>query len=687
MKKIVAIITVAAGLLSAACAKQESPLDSSIRTNQEPSLKEVVFTSQSEPTKTTYDSGAVNWVAGDEITILWGTGESDKTVSAAVTGGATTGFRATVGEADMYYAVYPSAIVSSLSGLTEYDLLVNVPKTQHGLFANANIAVASTDAASMSLAFQNLCSLGKFQLTRSDIKEVRFRGNNGEAVNGDGVQVKLGETPSVEGVGTPHIETVVTPSEGTAFAPGTYYVAILPGRFSQGFYLSCKTTADVILPLKYTTQDYNFPRSTAIDLGVIDNTDKLYVTPDGTGNGSTWSKAMGTAALRNLLSDLSETPEADRIRKINNTIICLAGGTYALADETAKYLPVSFTQTVKLSLEGGYNAGTGERDFAQETILSGNSANALFSIGDKVDITFDGIVFRDARTMSLTVAADINKGRGALTVTSSSAIVNVNYCKFLDNVEAITHGGDVTTGYDGGAALYVSSGKVYVKNSLFKDNSSSSRGGAVRTETGGTLFMDNCQFIDNCITYDAYGTALFTKGNLGLHRCTFYGGSAPSGKNNPILNVNNNFILSSNTIVGTSSMGSGTGLVRSETTGTYRGLLVDNILVNTYSGSNTAWGILISKTDKANLSFGYNLFSGKNNGVSHPARIDLQTSDKDVTDYTTLGPTGLNLNTTTYTIDWTGAWTGYTPADATTVKTAIESHTVFGSDFSTWLGL
>ena len=697
------IMTIAAGLLSAACSKQEAPSDSSVKNNRQVPLKEVVFASSSEATRTTLDNGSVNWVIGDEISILWGTGESDRTVSSAAASGASTDFCASVGEADQYYAVYPSSVTASLSGTTGYDLLLNVPKNQNGRFADANIAVASTDAETLFFSFQNLCALGKFQLTRSDIKEVRFGGNNGEPVAGVGVQVKLGETPAVEGINTARIELVVTPAEGTTFAPGTYYIAVLPGRFTQGFYFKCKTTSDVTLPLKYTAQDFTFPRSTLVDLGVIDNTEMICVTPDGSGkkNGSSWENAMGTTEIRELLSYFSEddTPESAsaetaRIRRLNNAVVCMAGGTYYLPyQHPGRWLPMSFSQKVKVSIQGGYNASTGERDYAQATVLSGKTTisgkddNALFSIGANVNISFSGLTFQDARARSLTDKDKINAARGALTVTASSASASIDNCRFLDNVEAITHGGTVTTSNDGGVALYVSSGSVYVKNSLFKDNVSSSRGGAVRTELGSVLFMDNCQFIDNNISYDSYGTALFTKGDLGVSRCTFYGGTAPSGKNDVILNVNNNYILSGNTIVGTSSMGSGTGLVRSETTGDYLGLLVNNILVNTYSGSNKAWGLLVSKTDKKTQSAGYNLFSGKNNGVSNIANIDLQSSDKNVTDYTTLGPTGYTLNPATYTIDWTGAWTGYTHADATTVKTAIESHPTLGASFSAWLGL
>ena len=59
------IMTIAAGLLSAACSKQEAPSDSSVKNNRQVPLKEVVFASSSEATRTTLDNGSVNWVIVD----------------------------------------------------------------------------------------------------------------------------------------------------------------------------------------------------------------------------------------------------------------------------------------------------------------------------------------------------------------------------------------------------------------------------------------------------------------------------------------------------------------------------------------------------------------------------------------------------------------------------------------------
>jgi len=648
---------------------------------------DVVFDAQSDDTKTVLDGKTVKWEKGDSISIIWGTDAEDQTKAYASASGASTTFPATVAEADNYYAVYPASVVASKSSSEEYELLLNVPKTQYGSFSRSNITVASTTKEEMSLSFKNLCALVKFELSRSDVKEVRFKGNNNESVVGDGVQVKLGTTPSVVGINTTRKETIIKPASSTTFDAGTYYFAILPGQFSKGFTFTVKTSDDKIAS-KFTDKDFTFVRSKAVAVGVIDNIfNNLYATPSGSGtmSGDSWANALSAAGLRDLLSSASATAEATRIAKLQGATIRLAGGTYVLADETTKYLPVSFSEIVNLAFEGGYNSSTGIRESSQETIFSGNKDRAIFSLNSKLSFTFDRITFKDA----LAVAASIDVARGALTVTDLSVVANINSCKFIDNIE---NSGLSQTAKEGGSAIFLSNGYVYVKNTLFKNNKSQSRGGAVRTEAG-VMFMDKCQFVDNVLTRDAYGMAMFTKSNLGLNNCTFWGGTAPSGKNNPVLNVNNNFILSNNTLIGATTFSSGTGVVRSETEKGYTGLMINNIIINS-STTATSWGMLFSKTDKKTLSEGSNLYSGFSDGVSHTARVDLSESDKNVMDYKTLGTNlSYSLDPNTNEVVWTGSWTDYSKADAATVKTTIESFTAtsgkkdLGKAFSAWLGL
>ena len=132
--------------------------------------------------KTVIDEKKVLWTTEDRISILWDGGSA---VAQSETPGLETRFVATVGDAADYYGVYPSSVTATLSGS---NILLTVPSAQHGGFAEANIALAKSDAG--VFAFKNLCAIGKIVLQRGDIAEIRISGNSGEVLCGD-VSVSL----------------------------------------------------------------------------------------------------------------------------------------------------------------------------------------------------------------------------------------------------------------------------------------------------------------------------------------------------------------------------------------------------------------------------------------------------------------------------------------------------------------
>ena len=248
--------------------------------------------------KTTLEGTKVLWAASDEISILW---EGGSTVAQAASAGETTTFSATVGAADTYYAVYPSSVTAALSGS---DLSLTVPAAQHGTFGEANIAVART--VDRTFSFKNLCALGKFTLTRSDIAEVRFAGNGEDVICGAAAVALDGSgIPSCSGAAGKEI--VLTPASGDAFTAGTYYFAVIPGTLEGGVRFTLTTSGGDTLPAKSSTKSASFIRSKMLNFGTIDAAAPLELFFDFTVSGLDWptSKSISWGTLKNCDSGLA----------------------------------------------------------------------------------------------------------------------------------------------------------------------------------------------------------------------------------------------------------------------------------------------------------------------------------------------------------------------------------------------
>lgn len=189
-------------------------------------------------TRTGISGGNVSWSAGDRIMVLWSGGYN---YAAASAGGRQAEFSTEVNESERYWAVYPSSLEAAVrSGA----LSLTVPGQQYGTFDGANIAVASVASGSTGLVFRNLCGLGGFSLTRSDISKIVFRGLLGETLAGD-VTVNIGEdgVPSVEQF-TSRVDSIsVIPASGGCFEAGTYYFAALPGALDAGVSFALSTAS------------------------------------------------------------------------------------------------------------------------------------------------------------------------------------------------------------------------------------------------------------------------------------------------------------------------------------------------------------------------------------------------------------------------------------------------------------
>ena len=261
MKKIAYILSVA--LVAAACSKTENPVNNN--EPQQPATGKVEFSAVFDevPVKSELSGSKVRWKAGDEISIIW---DGGRTTAQADADGEKANFPATVDAASEYFAIYPSAASVTLN---EGTLTVGIPSEQHGVFGDANIAIART--SDRSLVFKNLCALGKITLSRDDIAKVEFKGNGTHNLAGNVTLIlDANGIPSVSSVDSPAETIVLTPASGDAFAPGSYYFAAIPSALKQGVSFTLTTVSGNTIFGKSSPNSNELVRSEALSFGTLD---------------------------------------------------------------------------------------------------------------------------------------------------------------------------------------------------------------------------------------------------------------------------------------------------------------------------------------------------------------------------------------------------------------------------------
>ena len=264
MKKIAYILSVA--LVAAACSKTENPVNNNDL--QQPAIGEVKFSAvfgEETIVKSELSGSKVLWKAGDEISIIWNGGS---TTAKADADGEEANFPATVDAASEYFAIYPSAASVTLN---EGVLTVGIPAQQHGVFGDANIAIART--ADRNLVFKNLCALGKITLSRDDIAKVEFKGNGNQNLAGNAtLSLDANGVPSVSSVASPAETIVLTPASGDTFAAGSYYFAAIPSTLEQGVSFTLTTVSGNTIFGKASANSTDLVRSEALSFGTLDAT-------------------------------------------------------------------------------------------------------------------------------------------------------------------------------------------------------------------------------------------------------------------------------------------------------------------------------------------------------------------------------------------------------------------------------
>lgn len=223
----------------------------------------------------------------------------------------------------------------------------------------------------------------------------------------------------------------------------------------------------------------------------------IYVSPQGNGSGTTWEDA--TSLEQAILSAHS----------IPNHEIWLKAGIYS---------PNSSFNFDNLFIFGGFKgdeARLTERDWAKNKVIiecndrispfrNTTGSNRPGGRDTYIPCILDGVIIQNALNPS-------EENGGAMILSNGAFVRN---CIFRNNATRNTRNG---------AAMHCNSGNCIIENSLFVNNTSDGNGGAIQIGTGTTATIRNCTFANNCATKPggAIGTAT-NKSDLKLINSILY---------------------------------------------------------------------------------------------------------------------------------------------------------------------
>ncbi|MCM1503486.1 MAG: hypothetical protein NC115_12615 [Bacteroidales bacterium] len=192
MKDTKAILTVAAILVAAACAKEPEQTPSSI-------TGKITFHGYADAigTKTALNSDfSVSWQDGDAISVFPETGDNlEFTVSEISEDGGKAIFEGTGPESAEWYAIYPYNASASLSGTDVYTELPAIQAATAGTF-DPGAAVTAAKSSGTSLHFMNTGAIIGFSVIGKDVASVTLSSADGATMLAGKASISLdGEEP------------------------------------------------------------------------------------------------------------------------------------------------------------------------------------------------------------------------------------------------------------------------------------------------------------------------------------------------------------------------------------------------------------------------------------------------------------------------------------------------------------
>ena len=269
----------AAALLFAASCSVSAPQDDPLQSPDTQALVTVGLDASLETpgARALLDFPSVVWEDSDEIAVFDGAAKRIFTIPEGGNHGRSAYFTGEVdANAGQLYAAYPAeGAVACADGL----LTLSVPRVQRlegdrTVAPDALVAVAREQDG--ALAFRNVPALLRIVINSADVSCVLFRG---DALSGT---AQVGADGTIAAVIEPCQEVRLLPSGG-CFAPGVYFAAVLPGTAAAGSFSVSLIRSDGLSYTRTSHSSNTFVRSTALNIGVIDESpkwEKLFFTKE-----------------------------------------------------------------------------------------------------------------------------------------------------------------------------------------------------------------------------------------------------------------------------------------------------------------------------------------------------------------------------------------------------------------------
>jgi len=721
MKKIFRIMAVLATVaaFAASCSKADIEGPDNGQTNEgryDGPVKTLTFEASIGEPQTKTSLGEVNpetgkypvvWEAGDEIKIVWGTGDTDYVNGTLDIENEVAMVTVDVPEtAEHFYAVYPATTTATVSvgddGAESFT--IEIP-TQTGTFKKANIMVAKCTSEDTKLSFKHSVSMvhiktgevgpGKIQLY-SGLNRPFIRGavTWTENVYGDFVVASTRSTSDKY--------ARVNASEANT----DYYFALWPDIVLEDGFVAAFTEDKKCT--YYHDADISIARGEILSLGNLESRIKsdYYIaeTAIGKKDGSSWENAADIQFVRDFFAKPADNEYAYvQQMKLDNTTFWFEGGkTFVLGTEENPRMELNFAAASRgnmcpVKFYGGCTKNGQERDLDVPTVFSGNGEYGILAVRNKADLTLDGFVLENAHAVKahdkdglygaalyvgfVSTAEEGSIYKYQLSFADYAPKVHVNNCVFKNNHESDS---SINNDDGGGSAINLKAGKVYVNNTLFTGNTSYNRGpvhSAAVTEAGTCIFFNACRFTQNSIM-DNYGSVmrhLSSNTKVALNGCTF-GKNNCEDKCNSQLTITSPCVLTNNTIIEDTGMhkGNNVGIVRAQpSSGAGNVMMMANNLILDESEDQQ---YCVAAKNLTDYRLDYNI-----TGKFYLGKALAGTEEQVTTSKLGVKVSELTLEyTDDYIWTWNGTYEGFTNATAAQLVAATKPDT-FGEDFYDWL--
>lgn len=466
MKKY--FILLAAALLAVACNQEEL---------QDPEGNAVEIPSNGFlagiETKVSLESDfSLSWEEGDQVAIWNGT-ELLAPYTAQTAGKTTVLLGEDVNTDLAHCAFYPYDAVVEFEGNTVTAVIPGQQTPKSGTFP-FNPSVAYAAAGEQTLQFYNVCGLVGFEITEAEqgVNNVVIFGNNDEDITGT-VNVSYDEISAPKATVVKGVKSVTLQATET-FAPGTYYVAILPQEYKDGITITMNTPDGK--QYKKDSKPFTLRRSHRINAMNIND---------------------GEFGAENLISNAAELQAFFNI--VNADEEKGAGMVGKIVDDIDLSHIDNFTPAAEFAgtLDGAYTVGEETRNYSISNTTS-HLIGTLSATGVVKNINVSGNIEITANDDAAFIALN-NAGKISYCKTSGEAktikddlaftkerAVGAIAARTSGTIEYCTNEAAITLKPKGTAVLNESAAKVGTYNGV------QHIGGVVGYATGETAVVDNC---------------------------------------------------------------------------------------------------------------------------------------------------------------------------------------------------